>query len=127
MRNDKRQEALEKIRSSKDIRLILISFKAGSTGRSTSAFIPPRLTAHRSEPDVLQQRHPDGPLVEPGVGDCLGSEADQQTRGPSFRSSPQVSSHTFHMPARYAHNGQVGADSGRQHFQAHRERNGGGP
>lgn len=37
MRNDKRQEALEKIRSSEDVRLILISFKAGSTGENPSA------------------------------------------------------------------------------------------
>nr|WVH01933.1 SNF2 family N-terminal domain [Naematelia aurantialba] len=32
MRNDKRQEALEQIKSSPDVRVILISFKAGSTG-----------------------------------------------------------------------------------------------
>jgi SNF2 family DNA or RNA helicase len=32
MRNDKRQESLEKIKTDPTIRLILISFKAGSTG-----------------------------------------------------------------------------------------------
>ncbi|ORY23357.1 SNF2 family N-terminal domain-domain-containing protein [Naematelia encephala] len=32
MRNEKRQESLEKIKSSPDVRVILISFKAGSTG-----------------------------------------------------------------------------------------------
>lgn len=35
MRNDKRQESLEKIKTSPDIRVILISFKAGSTGKSS--------------------------------------------------------------------------------------------
>lgn len=32
MSKDKREESLEKIRTSKSVRLILISFKAGSTG-----------------------------------------------------------------------------------------------
>lgn len=35
MRNDKRQESLAKIKTSPDIRVILISFKAGSTGTSS--------------------------------------------------------------------------------------------
>lgn len=34
MRNDKRQESLEKIKTSKSVNVILISFKAGSTGAS---------------------------------------------------------------------------------------------
>lgn len=32
MRNDKRQEALEKIKTDDNVAVILISFKAGSTG-----------------------------------------------------------------------------------------------
>lgn len=34
MRNEKRQEALETIKTSPSIRVILVSFKAGSTGKS---------------------------------------------------------------------------------------------
>jgi SNF2 family DNA or RNA helicase len=34
MRNDKRLDALRSIRSDPEIRVILISFKAGSTGKS---------------------------------------------------------------------------------------------
>ena len=34
MRNDKRQESLEKIKNDPDTTVILISFKAGSTGES---------------------------------------------------------------------------------------------
>ena len=43
MRNDKRQEALEKIKTSVSTRVILISFKAGSTGmcRAPHGMNPP--------------------------------------------------------------------------------------
>ena len=37
MRNDKRQEALETIKTSSSVRVILISFKAGSTGEDSSS------------------------------------------------------------------------------------------
>lgn len=42
MRNDKRQESLETIKTSSTVRVILISFKAGSTGTSPLP-LPPSL------------------------------------------------------------------------------------
>jgi SNF2 family DNA or RNA helicase len=36
MRNDKRQESLDRIKNDPNVKVILISFKAGSTGESFS-------------------------------------------------------------------------------------------
>jgi SNF2 family DNA or RNA helicase len=39
MRNDKRQESLEKIKTDPKIKVILISFKSGSTGQSLTIIV----------------------------------------------------------------------------------------
>lgn len=68
MKNDKRQEALERIKTSTTVRLILISFKAGSTGKGSSRHLGSVcLTNYRSELDLLQQRDPHGSVVESSV------------------------------------------------------------
>jgi hypothetical protein len=70
MRNDKRQESLEKIKTDPIIKVILISFKSGSTGESLYIIIAKALQQadrSRSQPYRLQQRSLDGPLVEPSV------------------------------------------------------------
>lgn len=54
MRNDKRQEALETIKTSKSVRVILISFKAGSTGQfGMLDVVAAQSHDCRLEPDVL--------------------------------------------------------------------------
>lgn len=66
MRNDKRLEALETIKTSTAVRVILISFKCGSTGEAFFhgfRTVPDRLTT-RPQLDVLQQRRSHGSLVE---------------------------------------------------------------
>jgi len=56
MTKDKREASLEKIRSSKSTRCILISFKAGSTGTSSPTHGErqfPTSVCSRFEPDLL--------------------------------------------------------------------------
>lgn len=68
MPNDKRQESLETIRSSTTIRVILISFKAGSTGKFLFALsLESAVLIERLKSYLLQQRHLDGFVVEPSV------------------------------------------------------------
>jgi SNF2 family DNA or RNA helicase len=72
MKNDKRQESLAAINTSSEVRLILISFKAGSTGEYASYTYVEALLILRTEPDLLQQCHFDGSVVEPCVSRCIG-------------------------------------------------------
>ena len=93
MRNDKRQESLEKIKNDPDTTVILISFKAGSTGESLMPSYG-RILIGRFESDLLQQRCPDGPMVESSVRPpttAIISELINQARRSSVRSCSSAS------------------------------------
>lgn len=96
MSKDKREVSLDQIKNNKRITVILISFKAGSTGKrkssaslATCTELQTLVTNPRPQLDSMQQRHFGRPVVEPGA------------RRSSFRPRP---SH--------------GANARRQHLQA---------